>query len=192
MLFFFLLTSLINSRRLESIVQKYKDQLQKDRTVEKEEEAILWALSEFAQQLDKTVTGEEVNKEIGDKINSILERVDIADAVLRKDFNEMKFEFAQAKQQISNLVQSSKAQILSEMDNFKAKLTEALRQLVQADQQVKTHAHSNVGQAAQQVVLKLRNTAIRRSVIFFCVFQILLVFGVIFYKKLEAQLRMLL
>ncbi|EAY13431.1 hypothetical protein TVAG_205990 [Trichomonas vaginalis G3] len=188
----FLFTILADSRRLESLVQKYKEQVAKDRTIDKEEEAILWALAEFGQQLDKTVTGEEVSTEIGDRLNQILERVDITDALLRKDFNEMKFEFNQAKEQIRNLVESSKFQIMDEMEAFRDKLTIALQQLVDANKEVQNRSGSKVSITAKHVVQKLRNKAIRRSLIFFVAFQVLLACGVIFYKKLERQLRMLL
>ena len=181
-----------SSRKLESLVQKYKDQLKEDSSVAKEEQAILWSLAELARQVDKSVTAEEVEYEIGSKINEILERVEIADALLRKDFNAMRDEFATTKAAVANLVESAKQQIVNDMEQFKKQLIESLQALIDTSGQAQDNWIQSSYDRVRDTFGSLRSSSMIRSVIFFICFQVLLVFGLIFYKKLDNQLRMFL
>lgn len=188
----FAILSLASARKYESIVDKYKEQLKTNPTVEKEEQAILWSLAELARQVDKSVTAEEVETEIGAKINEILERVEIADAVLRKDFNAMRFEFATTKQAVAQLIESAKAQIVEDMQQFKSQLIESLEALVETSQEAQSGWVKTSFSRVKDTFGSLKSSSMTRSIIFFVCFQILLVFGLIFYKKLDNQLRMFL
>lgn len=188
----FLLFDFISSRKLESLVEKYKEQLKDNASISKEEQAILWSLAELARQVDKSVTAEEVESEIGAKINEILERVEIADAVLRKDFNSMRFEFATTKQAVANLIQSAKTQVIDDMQQFKTQLLESLNSLVETSENAQEGWVKNSHDKVKDTFGSLRNSSLIRSVIFFVCFQILLFFGLVFYKKLDNQLRMFL
>lgn len=180
------------SNKLESIVDKYKEQLKENSTVAKEEQAILWALAELARQVDKSVTAEEVESEIGAKINEILERVEIADAVLRKDFNSMRFEFASTKTAVAELIESAKAQIVEDMQQFKTQLIESLQSLVETSAEAQDGWVKNSYERVRDTFGSLKSSSMIRSIIFFVCFQVLLIFGLIFYKKLDNQLRMFL
>ena len=188
----FSLFALSSSRKLESIVDKYKDQLAKDPSPEKEEQAILWSLAELARQVDKSVTAEEVETEIGDKINEILERVEIADAVLRKEFNMMRLEFSMTKTAVNQLIESAKTQIVEDMNTFKKQLIESLQSLVSTSSAAQQNWQENSETNIKDTMQKLQKTSLMRSIIFFVCFQILLVFGLIFYNKLQRQLLILL
>ncbi|KAK8888501.1 hypothetical protein M9Y10_039580 [Tritrichomonas musculus] len=192
MLFFSFLFGFSTSRKLESLVEKYKAQLQNNTSLAKEEQAILWSLAELARQVDKSVTAEEVESEIGAKINEILERVEIADAVLRKDFNSMRFEFATTKQAVAELIQSAKKQIVDDMQQFKTQLIESLKTLVETSGTAQEGWVKNSHEKVKDTFGSLKSSSLIRSVIFFVCFQILLVFGLVFYKKLDNQLRMFL
>lgn len=192
MLFFTLFFSLATSRKLESLVEKYKAQLQNNSSLAKEEQAILWSLAELARQVDKSVTAEEVESEIGAKINEILERVEIADAVLRKDFNSMRFEFATTKQAVAELILSAKKQIVDDMQQFKTQLIESLKTLVETSGSAQEGWVKNSHEKVKDTFGSLKSSSLIRSVIFFVCFQILLIFGLVFYKKLDNQLRMFL
>lgn len=192
MLNLFLLVISVQSRKLESIVDKYKEQLKTDSSVAKEEQAILWSLAELARQVDKSVTAEEVESEIGAKINEILERVEIADAVLRKDFNAMRFEFATTKQAVNTLIESAKEQIVEDMELFKKQLIDSLQALVETSGNAQEGWVKSSYERVHDTFGSLKNSSLIRSVIFFVCFQVLLVFGLIFYKKLDNQLRMFL
>ncbi|OHT06295.1 hypothetical protein TRFO_25620 [Tritrichomonas foetus] len=188
----FVLLGLASSRKLESLVEKYKSQLQENPSIAKEEQAILWSLAELARQVDKSVTAEEVESEIGAKINEILERVEIADAVLRKDFNAMKFEFATTKQAVSELIKSAKTQIVDDMQQFKTQLIDSLQALVETSGNAQEGWVKSSHDKVKDTFGSLQNSSLIRSIIFFVCFQILLVFGLVFYKKLDNQLRMFL
>lgn len=192
MLTFFLFLNLGSSRKLESLVEKYRDQLKENSTIAKEEQAILWSLAELARQVDKSVTAEEVESEIGDKINKILERVEITDNVLRKDFNAMRFEFANTKQAVSELIEDAKKQIVADMDLFKKQLIESLNALVETSEQAQKGWLSTTYDNVVNIFSGMKNSSFYRSLIFFTCFQVLLIFGLVFYKKLDNQLRMFL
>jgi hypothetical protein len=180
------------SRKLESLVEKYKEQLKDSPSPAKEEQAILWSLAELARQVDKSVTSEEVESEIGAKINEILERVEIADAVLRKDFNAMRIEFATTKQAVADLIQSAKGQIVDDMQQFKAQLIESLEALVKTSSTAQDGWVKSSYDRLRDTFGSLKSSSMVRSVVFFVCFQILLVLGLVFYKKLDNQLRMFL
>ena len=179
-------------RQLDSLVEKYKSQLMDNPSLEKEEQAILWSLAELARQVDKSVTAEEVETEIGYKINEILERVEIADAVLRKDFNAMRYEFATTKKAVNDLIQSAKSQIMDDMQQFKSQLIESLQTLVETSGNAQEGWVKSSHERVKDTFGSLKSSSMTRSVIFFICFQILLVLGFVFYKKLDAQLRMFL
>jgi sugar-specific transcriptional regulator TrmB len=187
-----LLALLSASRKLESLVEKYKEQLKDSPSPAKEEQAILWSLAELARQVDKSVTSEEVESEIGAKINEILERVEIADAVLRKDFNAMCMEFATTKQAVADLIQSAKGQIVDDMQQFKAQLIESLEALVKTSSNAQDGWVKSSYDRLRDTFGSLKSSSMVRSVVFFVCFQILLIFGLVFYKKLDNQLRMFL
>lgn len=188
----FLLFSFVFSRKLESLVEKYKKQLGQNPSIEKEEQAILWSLAELARQVDKSVTAEEVELEIGHKINEILERVEIADAILRKDFQNMREEFDKTKEAVKELVSNAKQQIEDEMENFKKQLIMSLQALVDTSGQAQENWVQNSVDKLDDTFTSLKTVTLTRSIIYFVCFQILLIFGVIYYKKLERQLRMFL
>lgn len=187
-----LLFGLASARKIESLVEKYKEQLKDSPSIAKEEQAILWSLAELARLVDKSVTAQEVESEIGAKINEILERVEIADAVLRKDFNAMRYEFATTKQAVAELIDSAKSQIVEDMQQFKQQLIGSLEALVDSS---KTAQEGWLQASFDRLVgtyKSLKTSSMYRSIIFFVIFQILLVFGLVFYKKLDNQLRMFL
>ena len=187
-----LLAVFAESRKFESLVDKYKEQLKDSSSTEKEEQAILWSLAELARQVDKTVTAEEVESEIGSKIQDILERVEIADGILRKDFAEMRYEFAITKKSITELVEDSKAKIIQDMEQFKNELVDNLQQLVETSNEAQQGWVQNSYENVRKTFSGIKTSSLTRSVIFFVCFQVLLAFGLIFYKKLDKQLRMLL
>jgi ribosomal protein S6 len=184
------LALLASARKLESLVEKYKEQLKDSSTPAKEEQAILWSLAELARQIDKSVTSEEVESEIGAKINEILERVEIADAVLRKDFNAMRMEFATTKQAVADLIQGAKGQIVDDMQQFKAQLIESLEALVRTSSNAQDGWVKSSYDRLRDTFSGLKSSSMVRSIVFFVCFQILLVLGLVFYKKLDKQLNM--
>ena len=192
-MFLSLFLSFTSARKFNSLVEKYKEQLEKDpNNKAKEEQAILWSLAELARQVDKSVTAEEVESEIGAKINEILERVEIADSLLRKDFAAMRLEFGNTKEAVTKLVESAKEQIVQDMNQFKTQLIESLQALVDTSVAAQDGWVSTSHDKIVDTFGSLKSTSMMRSIIFFVCFQILLLFGIIFYKKLERQLSMFL
>lgn len=190
--FFSLFIARVESRKTENRVYDYIDQLNKNDTVENEEQAIIWSMAELARNVDKTVTADEVEDEIGSRIHDIVDKIDSADTMMRKDFNSIRFQIGQSKQVLSGVIESTKHHIMDDMETFKTELQKALKSLVDTNLQVQEQWSENSKHNLNSMFSKLKNKSIRNSIIFFVFFQVLLVLGIVFYKKLERQLRTLL
>ena len=187
---FFLIHS--DSRKTENRVEQYKKQYEENPTQENAEQAILWSLAELARSVDKTITTDEVETEIGEKVHEVLEKSDIVNVAIKKEFNQMRFEFAQAKESMIQVIDSAKAQINEEMQTFKRELEEAIKSLVDTSDQAKDVFAQNVRRNSRRAIHLMKNKSIRNSIIFFVIFQGLLICGIVFYQKLQKQLRTLL
>ena len=190
--FFSLFIARAESRKTENRVYDYIDQLNKNDTVENEEQAIIWSMAELARNVDKTVTADEVEDEIGSRIHDIVDKIDSADTMMRKDFNSIRFQIGQSKQVLSGVIESTKHHIMDDMETFNTELQKALKSLVDTNLQVQEQWSENSKHNLNSMFSKLKNKSIRNSIIFFVFFQVLLVLGIVFYKKLEKQLRTLL
>ena len=181
-----------SSRKTDNRVLQYKKQYEQNPTNENAEQAILWSLAELARSVDKSITADEVESEIGYKLHEVVEKADIINVAIKKEFNQMRFEFMQAKDSMLQLIESSKQQLNEEMQNFKQELETALKSLVETSDEAKDIFANTVEQNSRATYSKLKNASIRNSVIFFVFFQGALLCGIIFYKKLDKQLRTLL
>lgn len=180
------------SKSNENIVDKYIQQLKENNTDSREKQAILWSLAELSRQIDKSMTSDEVETEIGAKINEILERVELADTILRKDFNSMRMEFEITKQEVNALIESAKRQILEDMELYKEQLIESLNNLMEISEDAQAGYIDSSKKKVTKVFGSLKSKALIRTSVFFVCFQVLLLFGIVFYKKLDNQLRMFL
>ena len=110
---------------------------------------------------------------LGEKIQKY-----VADILERDDFKE------QARRQAE--------QIVEDMQQFKQQLIESLEALVDSSKTAQEGWLQNSFDRLVGTYTALKTSSMYRSIIFFVIFQILLVFGLVFYKKLDNQLRMFL
>jgi hypothetical protein len=189
MIIFFLLFA--SSRRPESLLEKYKNQLNISSSQADEEEVILCALSDLAYQVDKSVTTDEVKSEISSKISEILENVENADSVLRHDFESLRTEFVETKAAVADFVQCAKGQIREELQQFKLRLIDSLYK-VAADS---SEAHHRwFGESSDKFADAFELVQTREfwmAVGFFLLLQVLIVIAVGFRRKLDDRLRSL-
>jgi hypothetical protein len=104
----------------------------------------------------------------------------------------MRYEFATTKQAVAELIQSAKAQIVEDMQQFKKQLVDSLEALVETSSSAQEGWVKSSYDRLRDTFGSLKSSSMIRSIVFFVCFQILLVFGLIFYKKLDNQLRMFL
>jgi hypothetical protein len=182
----------VAAESIESVIEKYKEQLKGSSSDAKEQLAILWSLAELAVQIDHSVTSKEVDSEISYRAHEILERVEISDAVLREEFNAIRAEFARTKEEVMEAVQATKDQIMADVRSFGAELVESLQTLVESSYNVQEGWLESGFHRVRSTFGDLEKSALIRSVIFFSCFQVILILGLVFYKKLDNQLRMFL
>lgn len=192
MRFLLVLASLCVSKESVSVAREFKEQLGRDRSPNKEDRAILWALAELARHVDKSVTGEDVAAEIGSKINEILERLEITDTVLRKDFEAMQFEFQATKKTVETVMEDAKKHIMKDIDEYKKTLLESLEMLSMSSKEAQEGFLQKNVDKLTGAYRDMTTSSDTRSIIFFGIFQVILILGLVFYKKLEKQLKMFL
>jgi hypothetical protein len=176
-------------RKFESILDKYQPQLKESPSLAREEETILFALSDLARQVDKSVTAEEVKSEINAKIAEILENVENADSVLRQDFAAVHAEFETTRTAVADLVESAKKQISDDIQQFRVNLIESLRLLARDSSEAHANWFSTSSGQLTELYAVLYHQSILRAAFFFVSFQILIIIGIGYRKKLDARLR---
>jgi hypothetical protein len=177
------------ARRPESLLDKYKQQLNVSSSKADEEEAILFALSDLALQVDKSVTTDEVKSEISSKISEILENVENADSVLRRDFESLRTEFSETKAAVADLVQSAKTQITEELQQFKQNLIDSLYQVAAESSEVHHRWFGESSDKLADLFVFLHSRALWPTLGFFLSFQVLIVAAIGFRKKLDDHVR---
>ena len=187
-----LLAFLSASKKFVSVVDDFKSQLAQSRSENREDYAILWALAELARQVDKSVTGEEVAAEIGSRISEILERLEVTDTVLKRDFDAMHFEFQATKSTVEDIIADAKRHIIKDIEAYKAHLIESLQALVYSSKHAQEDFVNRNVDKLTGTYQSMRTSSDVRSIVFFLIFQVVLLLGIVFYNKVAKQLRMFL
>jgi hypothetical protein len=187
MLFTFVLWA--SARKFESILEKYQPQLKESPSIAQEEETILYALSDLARQVDKSVTAEEVKSEINSKITEILENVENADFMLRQDFQAVRVEFNATRTAVGELVLSAHKQISDDIQQFRHNLIESLHILARDSSEAHTRWFLDSSGRFDELFEVLGNWDMLRAGFFFVSFQILLAIAIKFRKKIDAGVR---
>ena len=78
------------------------------------------------------------------------------------------------------------------MNMFKENLLKSVEDFFELHEETQMGALKYSIKGIKKTFKSLKNSSTIRTVIIFVIFQILLVFGIVFYKKLDRQLRLLL
>ena len=78
------------------------------------------------------------------------------------------------------------------MNMFKENLLKSVEDFFELHEETQMRALKYSIKGIKKTFKSLKNSSTIRTVIIFVIFQILLVFGIVFYKKLDRQLRLLL
>ena len=128
-MFFSFLIIYSESKILEDMVKKYGSQLNANSSLKYQNQAIEWALSDLAHQVDKIVIANEVKIEIVQQINEILDRLEIADGVLQKNYNDLQEEFISMNRALGDLVQNTQRQIYYNIEDLKKEIIETVEEV---------------------------------------------------------------
>ena len=194
MLHFFLFITFIKSyqEKFQSIYPKIKDELEKFPSEEKDDLAIKWALAKLGQQISQTVTTDQIEKEVGWRIKHLIERVEITDEELKKDFNNMKAHFIETKQSIFDMVASSKQLIIEHMEHFVDEFNYSVISVVESSKPIHKDYVSNSRNRISDVFNSIVNSSTNFSVVFFTCFQVIMIFAIFNFHKVYRLLVMLL
>lgn len=192
--FFFILLSLINSyqERFHSIYPKIKDELEQSPSEEKDDIAIKWALAKLSQQVGQTVSSDQIAKEVGWRIKQLIERVEITDAELKNDFNNMKSHFLETRQSIFDMVASTKELVIDQMENFVNEFNYSVLSVVESSKPIHKDYVSNSKNHIYNVFGSIAGASDLFSIVFFVCFQIMMIFGIINFHKVYRLFVMLL
>lgn len=194
MLYFYLFISLIYSyqEKYQPIYPKIKDELETSPSEEKDDIAIKWALAKLGQQISQTVSTDKIEKEVGWRIKHLIERVEITDAELKNDFNNMKTHFVETRQSIFNMVASSKQLIIEQMEHFIDEINYSVISVVESSKPIHKEYVSNSKNRIADVFDSIINSSTSISIIFFIFFQVMMIFAIINFHKVYRLLVMLL
>lgn len=152
--------------------------------------AVLWALAELARNVNDTITASDVDVLVGKRIANLIERVEITDAAMRRDFLEMKVHFYQTKSGIVESVQNTKKKILDDVEYFKDHILASAMEAVEASKDIHVDYVKNARTLIGELCDGIGAVLVTYAWLFFIGFQIILLFGIINYRKLDNHLKM--
>lgn len=177
----------------DSHIKSYKAQLgTSDKTDEINGTAYLWALARLSQQLEQSVTANEVENEINQKIEDLIERVEITDAALRKEVISIREDCAKTREIITKRIEQTKTKVLEDLDSFKGELEGALYEMLFSSKEVQENWVVSTKGRVQDHFDSVKDFKLRRIVTLFIVYQLILVLGIVFYERLRNALTHLL
>lgn len=194
MLHFFLFFTQINSyqEKYQPIYPRIKNELEVSSSKEKDDIAIKWALAKLGQQISQTASTDQIKKEIGWRIKHLIERVEITDAELKNDFNNMKTHFIETRQSIFDMVASSKQLIIEQMEHFVDEFNYSVLSVVESSKPIHKEYVSNSKNRISDVFDSIINSSTSISILFFVFFQVMMIFAVFNFHKVYRLLVMLL
>jgi hypothetical protein len=186
---FALLACFSRSRELESLTEKYKARLELDPSVATEEQVILESLAELGRQVDKSVTTDEVQCEIGSKIDEILNHVNEADALLRGDFAAIRTEIRTTREAVPQYIEMAKQQILDDIQQFSFRLNISLQGLVDSAATAHENWMTSSVEDLHEMMEFFLNSSLLFSVVFFVFVQVVVAQAILHVRELNRYWR---
>jgi hypothetical protein len=91
-----------------------------------------------------------------------------------------------------DLLEATRTKILSEIDYFKGQIIGAVMTAVESSKEVQENYVKNAFEIVRDFFNLVKNVMETHAILFFLFFQVILLFGVIYYHKLRRQLRLFL
>jgi hypothetical protein len=186
MLLFFLAG--VNS---EAVYGKIKTSLKSKPSTEKDNLAILWALASLARSVNRTLLADDFNA-ITSQTDTLIERFEITDSLMQQEFAQMRHNFDETKAGILSSIEEAREKIRDELDNFQRQLIGHCISAVESTKEVHFNYLNNAFGIIRTFFEAVVNSLTTHAVLFFVFFQVLLVFGILFYRKFERQMTLFL
>jgi hypothetical protein len=177
--------------RSDPIYDKVKASLESEPSAAKDDLAILWALASFARALNGTLVAADVDF-LSAQTSALIERFEITDSHMRAEFAEMRGAFDQTKALILQSVEQSRERIRADLDQFKSEIIGHVMSSVESTKEVHTASVANALAIVRDFFSVAAAALETHAVLFFVFFQVILLFGILFYRKLQRQMRLFL
>jgi predicted nucleic acid-binding protein len=158
----------------------------------KGQEALLFALADVAMAIDRTVTKEEAEKTVARRVVDLIERVDIADAAMKEELKEIYQDVLKTRAAIAKIVEDAKAEMLTEMEYSKDRIIGIAMQMVEQSKEAQATWSHNAYDIIQDFFRSLKGGPSGMAGAFFLLFQLFLILGVFYFRKLTGLYRMFL
>jgi predicted PurR-regulated permease PerM len=153
--------------------------------------AILWALASLGRAVNSTLIAEDADSVVA-QTSALIEQFEMTDTLMREEFVEMRLRFNRTKQGILANLEKSREQIREELDNFRDALVGHVMSSVASAEEAHYSYLSNASGIVREFFSTAINCLLTHSVLFFMFFQVILLFGILFYRKFERQMTLFL
>ena len=174
----------------DSLADKYLKEFDKLKTQGQKYQAIIWALTELATIIDSAATRYEIEYEIGAKLHTVLNSVDVRDREMKKQFQELQTEVDQLKTDIDTIVNSTRVELQESMKTVRKDIISSLRKIVTESIEKNRGIADQVNKNVKGAVGQYKKSTTTQSISYFIGFQILLFLCLYLCSKYIQQLRL--
>lgn len=175
----------------EPISGRYLSQIRDENSTSYSDQAILWAMAELGAMLDKTVTMDEVERELSRRIYDILERVDVSHEMMKEALDVMSKDIKNTKEIVSAAIQTAGEHLSDAQEEMRIETLKEIEKLLDMVDNVPSELSAGSLKSVRRVVKgSLKEIAPGLHHILFFGFQILFLVAILYYQKLMRALRM--
>lgn len=190
-MFLFVSFSLSAHLTADPISNRYLNQLRQSNSPKLAEQAVVWAVTELGQMLEKTVTQKEVERDISIRVREMLEHIDVASHMMRSETLSVLSNVATVNERIGKSMDDVRVQVRGE-------ITDMMEQTVRQVEDFVILATANPedfdGAILDRLKLELKTGIEIESPfmhhLLFAAFQVIFVLGIVYYRKLMNSLIM--
>ena len=172
----------------ETIASKYLNNFD-SLTKGQQYQVIVWALTELASNVDSAATKNEIEYEIGGRLGSVLNNVDIQDKQMKKQFSSLQEDVEQMKGDIDSLLNQTRADLDQAMKFVRKDIMKQLREIIAKSIEKNQAVASDVNSHMGKTVKEYQSVSTKKAIAYFVGFQILLFLCVYFYSKYVKEIR---
>ena len=169
----------------EGLLEKF-DHLQ---TKEQKYQYIKQLLLELAQNVDNSATRNEIEYGIGGEINSILNSVDLKDRETKQQFLGLQIGIDQLRLDIDQLVNSTRIELQKILKISRKEILNSLKEIVAKSIEQNNVVAKDVNAHVGKSVSEYKNISIKKAILYFTGFQVLLFICVYLYSKYIKEIR---
>ncbi|OHT11162.1 hypothetical protein TRFO_01063 [Tritrichomonas foetus] len=174
----------------DHITYKYLKQLQNNSLAPYTDQAILWSLAELSAKLEKTATFEEIEFDMSKRISDILERVEVAEHMMRTEMTAVLNDIENTKNKIKEAFMEIRWQIHEGVENMSVTTNDAIFDILNLTNEANNPLDY---ESIKEIKHQLRETVDAHSPVYhhvlFFSFQVLIISAFLYYRQLIKALK---